>query len=124
MNSVEELIGRRIREKRKLAGFTQAQLAERVRVCNETICRLETGKCMPSLYTIERIARALQIEMRELFRTPKTTSPEDLAVDRLVFMMRRRSVADIECVIDVATRIFEHTRVQSVAETKRAKRNG
>ncbi|HTR56140.1 MAG TPA: helix-turn-helix transcriptional regulator [Kofleriaceae bacterium] len=124
MNSVEELVGRRIREKRKLAGFTQAQLAERVRVCNETVCRLETGKCLPSLYTIERIARALQIELRDLFRTPKTTSPEDLAIDRLVFTMRRRSVDEIECVIDVATRIFEHTRVQHAVDTKRAKRNG
>ncbi len=44
-------------------------------------------------------------------------------MDRLAFLMRRRDVDDIECVIDVATRIFEYARTQPTTETKRSKRS-
>lgn len=48
-----ELIAARVR-----AGLTQTQLAERMNTTQSTIARLESGKSLPSLRTLQRIAEA------------------------------------------------------------------
>ncbi|OZB75063.1 MAG: transcriptional regulator [Halothiobacillus sp. 14-55-98] len=48
-----ELIAARVR-----AGLTQTQLAERMNTTQSTIARLESGKSLPSLRTLQRIAKA------------------------------------------------------------------
>ena len=55
-------IGKRIADRRKVLGWTQEQLAERVRVDAETISRFERGVNLPSLPTLERLAAALRVE--------------------------------------------------------------
>ncbi len=40
-------------------GLTQEQLAERMGAKPTIVARLETGKCMPRLSTLERVAKAL-----------------------------------------------------------------
>jgi transcriptional regulator with XRE-family HTH domain len=122
LNPVEEILRRRVRELRTLNGFTQSQLAERVGVANETISRMETGKAMPSLRTIAKLADVLQTDFVELFRFRRDQSPHEAAIDRLRWLMRRRSVTDIELVIDLVTLIFEQARMQIPIESKREKR--
>lgn len=48
-----ELIAARVR-----AGLSQAQLAERMNTTQSTIARLESGKSLPSIRTLNRIAEA------------------------------------------------------------------
>ena len=48
-----EFIAARVR-----AGLTQSQLAERMQTKQSTIARLESGKVMPSLRTLRRLADA------------------------------------------------------------------
>lgn len=67
MKSSKELLGERIRELRKGLKMSQEQLSELVDVDPRYISRIELGKCFPSLETLENIARALQVAMRELF---------------------------------------------------------
>ena len=67
MKSNKELLGARIRELRKGLKMSQEQLSELVDVDPRYISRIELGKCFPSLETLENIARALQVAMRELF---------------------------------------------------------
>jgi len=56
-----------LKEYRKKNGFTQAQLAEKVKVTPNYIGMLEMGRNFPTTDLIERIAKALNIEMYELF---------------------------------------------------------
>jgi transcriptional regulator with XRE-family HTH domain len=56
-----------LKEYRKKCGFTQAQLAKKVKVTPHYIGKLEMGRNFPATDLIERIARALNIEMYELF---------------------------------------------------------
>jgi len=56
-----------LKEYRKKCGFTQAQLAEKVKVTPHYIGMLEMGRNFPATDLIERIAKALNIEMYELF---------------------------------------------------------
>lgn len=60
------LLGARIREVRKARGATQEWLAERARVDPKQISRIEGGKSFPSMDTLERIAKSLQVEMKDL----------------------------------------------------------
>lgn len=67
MKNSKELLGGRIRELRKGLRMSQEQLSERVDVDPRYISRIELGRCSPSLETLENIARALGVEMRDLF---------------------------------------------------------
>lgn len=56
---VKKHIGEKIKEARKNAAFTQAQLAEKCRLDIRTIQRIESGIVMPRYYTIALINEAL-----------------------------------------------------------------
>ena len=56
-----------VRENRKKAGLTQADLAEKVGARRETIVHLENGKYNPSLKLAMDIARVFDVTVEELF---------------------------------------------------------
>ena len=113
MARIGQKIGQRIASQRKLAGVTQARLAEQIGVEPETISRLETGASMPSLAKIAATADALDIELRELFRFRTTDAAVEAAIDRLVWLVSRRTVQEIELVIELAARVFAHKRQEA-----------
>lgn len=67
MKTTKQLLGARIKELRKRRGISQEQLADRVDVDPKFISFIECGRSAPSLETIENIARALNMEIKELF---------------------------------------------------------
>jgi transcriptional regulator with XRE-family HTH domain len=67
MKTTKQLLGARIKELRKRRGISQEQLAESVDVDPKFISFIECGRSAPSLETIENIARALNMEIKELF---------------------------------------------------------
>ncbi|QXE92445.1 helix-turn-helix domain-containing protein [Geomonas subterranea] len=67
MPTTKELLGMRIREVRRGCNLSQEQLAERVDVDPRYVSRIELGKSSPSLETMEAIANALRVEIRDLF---------------------------------------------------------
>ena len=56
---------KKARERRKL---TQAALAKKVGVHQVTIARLETGERRPSMDLLQRLAKALKVEVGELLK--------------------------------------------------------
>lgn len=67
MKTTRELLGARIKELRKACGLSQEHLAEQIDVDPKFISRIEVGKSGPSLETMENIARALNLEIKDLF---------------------------------------------------------
>lgn len=67
MQTTKTLLGARIKELRRTKSLSQEQLAELVGLAPKFISRIEVGRSSPSLETIENIARALQVEIRDLF---------------------------------------------------------
>lgn len=67
MLTTRALLGARIKELRKHRNMTQDQLAEKVDLATRYISLIEVGRSSPSLETIENVARALQVEIRDLF---------------------------------------------------------
>lgn len=71
-------VGERIRTARKIAGFTQAQLAEKSGVASISIHQYETGKRKPRLEQLLLIASALNISMSDLVGlAPEENSDEN-----------------------------------------------
>lgn len=64
---VKRLLGNRIKELRRLRKMTQEQLAERIGIEPNNVSKIEVGKNYPSPENLAKIARALEIEIHELF---------------------------------------------------------
>jgi DNA-binding XRE family transcriptional regulator len=57
-------LARKIIRDRVAAGLTQRELAKRAGISFEHLCRVESGKHVPSVPTIDKIDRALKRAMR------------------------------------------------------------
>ena len=62
----EVKLGKRIKRLRRKVGLTQEQLAEKVNVSTTHIGLVETGKRRVSLKTLQKIASALEVKVKEL----------------------------------------------------------
>ncbi len=67
MNNYKKLLGSKIKEKRKLKNLTQEQLAELVDIGMPNISYIENGKFYPTVETLEKICKALNVKPFELY---------------------------------------------------------
>ena len=59
-------LGRSIRKIRKAKGLTQEQLAEKIGTSTPWIGHIETGREVPNLTMLQKIAHALGVKVKEL----------------------------------------------------------
>ena len=64
---LQKKLGKRIAELRRLRNLTQEQLAEAVGCSVEFISLVERGVNAPSVAGLEKFAKVLKVEVRELF---------------------------------------------------------
>jgi transcriptional regulator with XRE-family HTH domain len=64
----KELLGLKIKELRKSKKLTQEKLAEILDLDVGYISKLEVGRNFPTIGTLERISKVLEVEMYELFQ--------------------------------------------------------
>lgn len=64
---LKKQIGIRVRAARRQRGLTQEQLAERVERTVAAISNIERGSSLPTLATLDTIARRLEVPLRDLF---------------------------------------------------------
>lgn len=86
-------LGRRVQVARADAKLTQEQLAERIDRSPEAVSNIERGVSLPTIDTLERIARALAVNLAFFFDHPGTISAQREEVEakaRLVI----RSLSD------------------------------
>jgi transcriptional regulator with XRE-family HTH domain len=101
-------LGKEITERRKHLDWTQNQLAERVGVDAETISRFERGANLPSLFTLDRLAAALQVDVGDLLsRIPGSGNADVL---KLSAWIEGLSVKDRGFVMNVVRDCCEHLR--------------
>jgi len=66
--NTKELLGLKVKEFRKRSKLTQEKLAELIGVDNGYISKLEVGQNFPSIKTLEKIAKILNVEICEFFQ--------------------------------------------------------
>jgi transcriptional regulator with XRE-family HTH domain len=68
-------IGKRLRELRETKGLSQYVIAERTGILRCNIWRMEKGRFIPGLETLETLARALEVDLYELFLEDDAEQP-------------------------------------------------
>jgi transcriptional regulator with XRE-family HTH domain len=69
-----------VRDLRRVRNLSQRQLAGRMNVPRTYISKIENGKAMPTLSSLERLARALQVDISALLRDARTRHKDEAAV--------------------------------------------
>src|SRR6201995_5593825 len=69
-----------VRDLRRVRNLSQRQLATRMGVPRTYISKIENGKAMPTLSSLDRLARALQVDISALLRDAPTRHKDETAV--------------------------------------------
>lgn len=101
-------LGKRIADRRKALAWTQDQLAERVGVDAETVSRFERGATVPSLITLDLLAKALRSRTADLL-SASSIEPTDQAI-RISAWIEGIAPRDREFVVEHVKRLCDQLR--------------
>lgn len=101
-------LGKRIADRRKAIAWTQNQLAERLGVDAETISRFERGVTVPSLVTLDQLAKVLKSRTADLL-SASSTEPTDQAI-RISAWLDGITSRDREFVVEHVKRLCDQLR--------------
>lgn len=110
-----KLFGKRVRELRLSKNLTQADLADEIGVSDTFIAKIERGESPPSLKTMESLAKALEVQITQLFafdkplnlKTVKKLDSKDKAVQKL---LRNKTLEEIEFLLQIEKLMKRHSR--------------
>lgn len=80
---MQEQFGSRVQDARKKRGWTQKELAARMRVSPQTVSQYECGKIYPKVETIAKFSEALEVEAVVLMPELKTLLKEKPELPKL-----------------------------------------
>lgn len=81
MSDLKKNLGKRIKQLRKELGFSQERLAELVNMDKPNLSNIECGKRFMTAQTLQNIASALNVPVRELFDFSFENSDEYILPD-------------------------------------------
>lgn len=76
-----ELTGTIIKKIRKKCKMSQEELAEKISMNTRSILRLENAKTVPTLETLYKIAKALDVDISDFFKTEAFEDKETIISD-------------------------------------------
>ena len=95
MAVLSKLLGQRIKELRKRNNLTQAGLAELIGMETTNLCKLENGGQIPKEENIEKIAKALKVNIKDLFDFGHMKSISTLQ-DELILLIKSATRKELE----------------------------
>jgi len=104
---LQEKLGSKIRELRKRRKITQASLAEKTDLSDNFIGLLERGKTSPSLESLEKIARALKVPVRELFEFETDEPNKARLLAELNKKLKQKNKEDINWFYKISALLLE-----------------
>lgn len=72
-------VAQAVRDLRHMRNLSQRQLAGRMEVPRTYISKIENGKAIPTLGSLERLARALEVDICQLVRDSRSRRDEEVA---------------------------------------------
>ena len=102
-------VGARIRYFRHLRGLSQEQLALQAGLNTAFLGHLERGLKSPTITTLEKLVKALNITFEELFaEEPSASGPEhDAAMERLTLLVRGLPAGQIEKLSNIIQSVLD-----------------
>jgi transcriptional regulator with XRE-family HTH domain len=97
--NIKKTIGSQVYRLRKQRGWTQAQLAEKLDLTNETVSRVEGGKSGISLDLLEKILAVFEISAVEFWSGESKLLPpnrsQNLDMHKIVSLLETREPGEI-----------------------------
>jgi transcriptional regulator with XRE-family HTH domain len=94
LRAVQLRVGRHVQRLRRARGLTQDGLAEKTGYDLKRLSQVERGRINPSLATLERIARALDVDVADLVARPPRRK-----ADPPLYVVTRSELKQLERVI-------------------------
>ena len=110
MADILKKLGGKNTRRKKRANLTQEKLAEKVDLSVDYIGYIERGKQAPYLKTLERIAKALGVEVYELFffrEDDKKKDASEAAIKELILTVHNKNPEDISFIASLLRQVFE-----------------
>jgi transcriptional regulator with XRE-family HTH domain len=76
--NTKTLLGQKIKELRKARGLSQDRLSEKIDIDSKHLSRIEVGHNFPSLDTLQKLADALHVELKDLFEFNQQVKQDDM----------------------------------------------
>ncbi|MGR3220223.1 MAG: helix-turn-helix domain-containing protein [Candidatus Anammoxibacter sp.] len=116
MEDIIKKLGARIREERRKIKFTQEGLAKRTDLSVDFIGYIERGNRSPGIKTLERIAKALNVETYELFIFEKNKKAKDneAAIKKLILSLDNKKPEYMKFMSSIMKQVFERMEVKKV----------
>ena len=112
MNVDFEIIGKRIKERRKQLHLSQEKLAEMLDVSDRAVSKWERGICMPSTAVMPELCKILGISINELFCGERIEMKDDKKFEKALLEVAKakeqtdKKLLELEIIIGVAMLIL------------------
>ncbi|HHW03113.1 MAG TPA: helix-turn-helix transcriptional regulator [Thermoanaerobacterales bacterium] len=103
-------IGKKIRQIRQKQNLTQEELGEKANLHYSYIGQMERGDKIPSLKTLNKIAKALNVSLDYILEGPIKYSVDSAAensINEFVHILRTRPARQTEMLISICRNIIE-----------------
>jgi len=110
MKSVHGEVGNRIRQYRQRSGLSQEKLALNAGLTVSFLGDIERGNKKPTVESLEKLLRALNISFLEFFDYETEIKPirDCSALEKLSFLLQDRANDEVEMIYSVVKRILEY----------------
>ena len=107
------IVGERLKAIRESKNMSQGDIEKRTGLLRCYLSRVENGHTAPAVETLEKIARALEIEMYQLFFAPSGhKKPRDLNVpSRQAPKLLDKDAGIVSCCVGYVSRIKDRDKV-------------
>ena len=126
------VIGERLKALREQKNLSQGDIEHRTGLLRCYISRVENGHTTPSIETVEKLARALNVPMYQIFydgekppvKKPKMTSGwgstghDARTLERLRRLLRRTSAGDLKLLLFMAEKMSQNPRERGKRKAK------
>lgn len=120
-------LGRRVRELRVSRGLSQVDLAHKARMSRVFVGDVENGHKSATVETLEKLARALDVTIAELFSgsvktaNPRRSSVREKALSRLEWLLESAPEGEVERFQDLAESFFKPYRPRRRAAARKGR---
>ncbi|MCD7779728.1 MAG: helix-turn-helix domain-containing protein [Candidatus Gastranaerophilales bacterium] len=95
MEFLKNRFGMRVKELRKSKNLTQEQLAEKIGMDTQNLCKMENGNHFPQFKNLCKIAEALDVEIKDLFDFAHFTEREKI-INEITNFLKNAENKDVE----------------------------
>lgn len=101
-------IAHRIKNKRKIVGWSQAELSRRAGVTSAAICQIELGDRCPSIPVLQKLAKALKTTLALLVDEENYRSDKEIDIFYRKFSILESLIEkDQVLILDIAERLLD-----------------